>query len=198
MNSWKPGEPPQPGRSGIGGGGGVPFPTPGLVPAADLPTSVEARRQAAGKLQGPSGLTGAGRDTAAAARQNAEDDAEHEDMQTEEDTAMDTGFIGILEPSAEDFMSDLLLQHLGSSGRSYLRENRASCRMIVSEMYSPPRVTAELRRMKHRHLMPGFALDLTVVDPDDGLPWDFSKSGKREKITEAPQEPEALYADWVT
>ena len=35
--------------------------------------------------------------------------------------------------------------------------------------------------MKHRHLLPGFALDLTVVDPDDGLPWDFSKSGKREK-----------------
>jgi hypothetical protein len=35
--------------------------------------------------------------------------------------------------------------------------------------------------MKHKHLLPGFALDLTVVDPDDGLPWDFSKSGKREK-----------------
>ncbi len=62
--------------------------------------------------------------------------------ETAEDTAMYTGFIGILEPSAEDFMSDLLLQQLGSSGRSYLRENRASCRRIVSEMYSPPRVTA--------------------------------------------------------
>ena len=35
--------------------------------------------------------------------------------------------------------------------------------------------------MKHKHLLPGFALDLTVVDPEDGLPWDFSKSGKREK-----------------
>ena len=35
--------------------------------------------------------------------------------------------------------------------------------------------------MKHRHLLPGFSLDLTVVDPDDNLPWDFSKPGKREK-----------------
>ena len=51
----------------------------------------------------------------------------------------------------------------------------------MSERYSPPRVTAEIKRMKHRHLLPGFALDLKVVDPDDGMPWDFSKSGKREK-----------------
>jgi hypothetical protein len=35
--------------------------------------------------------------------------------------------------------------------------------------------------MKHRHLLPGFALVLTVADPDDGTPWDFSKSDKREK-----------------
>jgi hypothetical protein len=58
-------------------------------------------------------------------------------MRTEEhtaDTAMDTGFIGILEPSAEDFMSDLLLQQLGSSGRSYMREHRPSCRRIVPEI----------------------------------------------------------------
>jgi hypothetical protein len=75
----------------------------------------------------------------------------------------------------------LLLQQLGSCGKSYRREAKAAGRRIISEMYSPPRVTAELQRMKHKHLLPGFALDLTVVDPEDGLPWDFSKSGKREK-----------------
>ena len=32
-----------------------------------------------------------------------------------------------------------------------------------------------------RNLVPGFALDLTVNDPDDNMPWDFSKSGKRSK-----------------
>ena len=94
---------------------------------------------------------------------------------------MDVGFIGSLEPSASDQISELLLQQLGSCGRGYQREAKAAGRRIISEMYSPPRVTAELQRMKHKHLLPGFALDLTVFDPEDGLPWDFTKSGKREK-----------------
>ena len=131
-------------------------------------------------------VTEAGRDTAAATRQSAEEPTASEAMETDErqandENAMDMGLLGSLEPSADDFMSDLLLQQLGSSGRSYRREHRASCRRIVSEMYSPPRVTAELRRMNHKHLLPGFALDLTVVDPDDGLPWDLSKPEKRKK-----------------
>ena len=83
---------------------------------------------------------------------------------------MDVGFIGSLEPSAGDQISELLLQQLGPCGKSYRREAKAAGRRIISEMYSPPRVTAELQRMKHKHLLPGFALDLTVVDPDDGLP----------------------------
>ena len=29
--------------------------------------------------------------------------------------------------------------------------------------------------------MPGFALDITVADSDDGLPWDFNMNAKREK-----------------
>ena len=93
------------------------------------------------------------------------------------------GFIGSLEPSADDFISEILLQQLGSCGRSYKREARASCTRIVSEMYSPPRVTAELTRSKKRfrHVLPGFAFDLTVSDPEDGQPWDFSKKAKQEK-----------------
>ena len=30
-------------------------------------------------------------------------------------------------------------------------------------------------------LLPGVALDLSTVDPDDGLPWDFDLKAKREK-----------------
>ncbi len=93
-------------------------------------------------------------------------------MQTDEavyDNAMGTVFIGILQPPAGDFMSDPRLPQLGSSGRSYRRGHRASCTIFCSEMYSPPCVTAELRRMKDRHLMPGFALDLAVVDGAAGL-----------------------------
>lgn len=40
----------------------------------------------------------------------------------------------------------------------------------VAEVYSPPRVAALAERFG---LMPGFSLDLSVLDPDDGLPWDF-------------------------
>ncbi len=30
-------------------------------------------------------------------------------------------------------------------------------------------------------LLPGYAFDVTVNDPDDGLPWDFDRPEKREK-----------------
>ena len=46
---------------------------------------------------------------------------------------------------------------------------------------SPPRITAELKKHPRRHLLPGFALDLTVIDPEDGEPWDFCRPEKREK-----------------
>jgi hypothetical protein len=76
----------------------------------------------------------------------------------------------------------MLLASLASSGRRYGRETRAAHKRIVSEIHSPPRVTAEIKRGRHNpHLVPGFAFDLTVNDPDDGQPCDFSIKGKREK-----------------
>ena len=108
----------------------------------------------------------------------AEDD---ETMDVDNDDSM--GFIGSLDPSAEGYVSELLLQQLGSYGRSYTRETRASCTRIVSDMYSSPRVTAELKKSKKRfrHVLPGFAFDLTVSDPVDGQPWDFSKLAGQER-----------------
>jgi hypothetical protein len=109
-------------------------------------------------------------------------------MDVDNDDSM--GFIGSLEPSAEDFVSEILLQQLGSFSRSYKRESLASCTRIVSEMYSPPRVTAELRRSKtrFRHVFPGFAFDLTVNDPADGQPWDFSKAVKQDRARQVMRE----------
>ena len=69
-------------------------------------------------------------------------DTEADDGHETDGNAMDMGSLGNLEPTADDFVSDLFLQQLGSSGRSCRREHRASCKRIVSEMYSPPRVTA--------------------------------------------------------
>ena len=78
-------------------------------------------------------------------------------------------------------MSFRLLSQLGQSGRSYKREFAKGHRHLVSEIYSPPRVSAEVKRGRYRNLALGFAFDLTVADPDDGQPWDFSRRDKREK-----------------
>ena len=93
----------------------------------------------------------------------------------------DMGFLGSLEPEPHDVAAELLLMQLGSTGRSYKRETQQAFGKLVSEIYSPPRITAELRRRPRRRLLPGFALDLTVMDPDDGEPWDFCRPEKREK-----------------
>ena len=34
-----------------------------------------------------------------------------------------------------------------------------------------------------KHFVLGFALNLTVVDPSDGLPWDFRRKSKRDRVT---------------
>ncbi len=99
--------------------------------------------------------------------------------------------LGSLDPSPEDFIAGLLLQQLGSLGRRYRREARQGARAIVSEVYSPPRVTKLLREAKMRHAIPGLALDLTVSDPLDGMPWDFSLPAKRRRARQlfAEQKP---------
>ncbi len=85
----------------------------------------------------------------------------------------------------DDILNDLecmmLINHLGYDGKAYRRERRQAHKKLVSEMYSPPRVTKLLSTMPDHELAPGFALDLTCIDPDDGAPWDFDVPEKREK-----------------
>ena len=76
-----------------------------------------------------------------------------EDEQTQP-TAMEMGFLGCLEPSPCDVASEMLLMQLGGTGNSYKRESRKAFRHLVSEIYSPPRVTEELRRRPRRWLLP--------------------------------------------
>jgi hypothetical protein len=89
--------------------------------------------------------------------------------------------LGKLEPAFDDEVSVMLLYPMGGSGRSYRREASQAARRIVTEVYSPARVTKLIRDSKNQHVMPGYAMDLTTVDPDDGLPWDFSRKSKRVK-----------------
>ncbi len=51
-------------------------------------------------------------------------------------------------------------------------------KMHVAEVYSPPRMAAAAER---HGLRPGWSLDITEVDPEDGQPWDLSKVEKQRK-----------------
>ena len=73
------------------------------------------------------------------------------------------------------------VRQLGACPKAYLREQRQGLRALVSEIYSPPRVTAMAHAMPSLRLVPGFALDITVTDEFDGMPWDFSTSDKRQR-----------------
>ena len=97
----------------------------------------------------------------------------------EELTVSDTqlGFIGAFDDA--EYMH--LISSTGASPGPFRRERRAASRRTVSEMYSPPRVTRAISSMPGCDLIPGFALDLTCLDPDDGMPWDFDVPAKRDK-----------------
>ena len=87
------------------------------------------------------------------------------------------GFVGAYDDA--DYMC--LIASVGASPGPFRRERRAASRRMVSEIYSPPRVTKAISTMPGCDLIPGFALDLTCVDPDDGMPWDFDVTAKRDK-----------------
>lgn len=88
--------------------------------------------------------------------------------------------MGITHEDVEDEISSVLLAQLGQSSKSHKRELSSGRRPLVSEIYSPPGITREIRNSRFRHLAPAFALDLTAVDPADNKPWDFSHNGKRD------------------
>ena len=94
------------------------------------------------------------------------------------DDGMSIGFLGSTQPCDGDKVSLRLLQMF--SGSTACKHHVRSARTI-SEIYSPPRFTAELRRCRNQQVLPGFALDLTVLDSDDGQAWDFSRKSKRDK-----------------
>ena len=70
---------------------------------------------------------------------------------------------------------------MGADSKSYRREHRRAAKMVLSEIYSPPRVTKILSGKPSHALAPAFALDLTCTDLPDGLPWDFDKLDKRQR-----------------
>jgi hypothetical protein len=97
------------------------------------------------------------------------------------DPDVSMGLIGSLEPEAEDFAAQVLLEQLGAVGRKYRRELNQQYKALVSEVYSPPRVTKEIKMGGFKHVLPGFSFDITVNDPMDNQPLDFCLKSKRER-----------------
>ncbi len=87
----------------------------------------------------------------------------------------------------------IVMAVLGADPKNYRREKKQAVRRIVSEIYSPPRVTRMLKNMTNHGLTPGLALDLTTVDPDDGAPWDFNAPAKREKALRLLRQQKPLF-----
>lgn len=52
--------------------------------------------------------------------------------------------VGIVHEDLEDEVSTLLLAQMGQSSRSYRREFKKASKHLVSEIYSPPRITREI------------------------------------------------------
>jgi hypothetical protein len=62
---------------------------------------------------------------------------------------------------------------------------------VVSEIYSPPRVTAAIKLLPELRLIPGFALDLTTADSDFKL-WDFDSKEMCERAMRKVKEDRSL------
>ncbi len=88
--------------------------------------------------------------------------------------------IGSLEPSFDDEVAEMLLAELGSSGRDRITDGHKAVKKLVSEIYFPPRITDLLKPTRSRHLMAGFALDLTVAITDGRL-WDVDDVVMRDR-----------------
>ena len=110
-----------------------------------------------------------------------ENDAQEERHEENGDVGMDVDFLDVM----QDPVSTTLMEQLG-----YVKSEAMYSKHIVSEVYSPPRITQELksRRRRFENLAPGLALDLIIRDPDDGQHWDFSLKSKRDKARRLLQE----------
>ena len=71
-----------------------------------------------------------------------------------------------------------LVDELGGSRGGYRRDRKKQLKALVSELYSPPRVTNAAKLLPSLKAMPGYAFDLTTSD-ENGVPWDFDIPERR-------------------
>ena len=84
-----------------------------------------------------------------------------------------------------------IVKSLGGNGCKYRRERSKGLRAVISEIYSPPRVTATTKLLPELRLIPGFAFDLTTTDVD-GKKWDFDNKVMRERAMKRVREEKPM------
>ena len=91
-----------------------------------------------------------------------------------------------------DTATELMVNQMDGCNKAYARERRSAFNRIVSEIYSPPRVSALAKALPGYGLQPGFALDLTTQDTDGKL-WDFNSVEMRRRARRLVQETKPLF-----
>jgi len=78
---------------------------------------------------------------------------------------------------------------LGANINQNIQSIRDELHVIVSEIYSPPRVTRAARILKKLNITPGFAMDITTHDAE-GRPWDFDQPQQKTRAVRLIYETE--------
>ena len=84
-----------------------------------------------------------------------------------------------------------VIRSLGGNGHKYRRDRKRALRHVVSEIYSPPRVTAAAKLLPELRILTGFALDLTTVN-EQGKPWNFDLKVMRDEALRRVREERPL------
>ena len=84
-----------------------------------------------------------------------------------------------------------IVKSLGGNSSKCRRQRSRVVRAVVSEIYSPPRVTAATKLLPELKLIPGFALDLTTTD-EQGRRWDFNMKVMRDEAFRRVREEKPL------
>ena len=80
----------------------------------------------------------------------------------------------------------------GGSRKAYRKERTKAMTGIVSEIYSPPRVTRAIKMMPSSEVIAGFALDLTTKDVD-GRAWNFDEKEMRDRARRKFREEKPMF-----
>ena len=81
---------------------------------------------------------------------------------------------------AEELVREIenMMPRIAGNRRQRRSARLQEAKIHVAEVFSPPRIAAAAKR---HGLIPGWSLDLSMIDPDTGQPWDLSIPADRKR-----------------